>query len=409
MQFTARERKMRKGIIRGALGFTALLIAAMVLLASCEGNPKPSSTEPFSVDVIIAEGALAKQAIVGYDGDALLSGTKDITDYSMTVYRHGSDAPYIEETMQEKVVDGAFYEDGAPYHEQTYTIKSIVAGNYDFVVRGYIGDNLVAENRYTEEVTRDKGTVGPFVLETLVDTPVEDITINLSLPADLQASAGSWNASLELKIYQGSTIDSKPVQTVTASLTGADGSYAHVYKLVDGTDGYTALKGGLYTILATLTDTNEGSNTYTSVELMRLFPGLPAEGTISFASITGEAEDIDFSIQDRIGAEISIQIGGTYKVTDSTFQVKLDAVLPADFNVAFYMDGARVAAADEGSVYMSRDDASGSTVYTFHSVPAGNHNWTCILLKQDTILGAGSFSFTTTDDASGAPSIGPKE
>ena len=407
---------MKKTIFRSVTGAAMLLVAAVMLLASCEGNPQPAATsDPFDLDVIIAEGTMEK-SITGYEGDDVGSGTTEITQYSLTVYRKGDTAPYIAETFFDK--DDTGYVTGQSYHEQKYTVKNIVAGSYDFLVRGFINDHLVAEDRYNYNITKDTDTVGPLVLDTLVDDAVGDITINFNMPTDLNDGA-AWNVDLTLAIYEGTGISGDAVQTITTTLSGDAGDYAAQYVLEDAKDTFRALQGGLYTIVATVEDQAD-SEQYTSIELMRLFPGLPAEGSISFAASNPVTSNVNFSIHDSTGAEIKIGIGGMFPVTESGFAIHMGFVVPSDVTVAFYMDGKEVATSDAGDVYYTTSEEAieaddygvrpgNETVYTFSNVDSTKaHNFTAVLRKTGTTIGAGSFSFTTAPDSLEPPVIVPQ-
>lgn len=411
---------MKRKFFRGAAGAAVLLMAVVMLLASCEGNPaQTASSEPFSLDVIIAEGTMGK-AISGYGGDGSQSRVTDITDYSLTIFRTGDTSPYVAETFFEKTKTG--YDEGQSYHTQKFTVRNIVAGSYDFRVRGFISGSLVAENTYTHNVTSGIGTIGPLELKDLIDEPAGEITINLNMPTDLTDSSG-WKAGLSLSIYEGSGISGDPVQTITPpDFTGTAGNYSASYTLKDGTDRFRALDPGLYTVVAVLTDRNDGDpkDTYTAVELMRLFPGLPAAGSISFTASAIESEDVGFSIKDSTGTEIVVPLGGTFAVKDGSFGIGFSQVMPSDITITFYMDGVAVPESDDGGVYATRDDAHEysdvygenhtETLFTFRNVDGSEaHNFTCILVKEDTAVGAGSFSFTTAPDGSDRPVIVPAE
>ena len=87
---------------------------------------------------------------------------------------------------------------------------------------------------------------------------------------------------------------------------------------------------------------------------------------------------------------------------------------------AFYMDGKEVATSDAGDVYYTTSEEAieaddygvspgNETVYTFANVDSTKaHNFTAVLRKTGTTIGAGSFSFTTAPDSLEPPVIVPQ-
>ena len=85
-----------------------------------------------------------------------------------------------------------------------------------------------------------------------------------------------------------------------------------------------------------------------------------------------------------------------------------------------YMDGKEVATSDAGDVYYTTSEEAieaddygvspgNETVYTFANVDSTKaHNFTAVLRKTGTTIGAGSFSFTTAPDSLEPPVIVPQ-
>lgn len=403
---------------------SAVLVATTVFgFASCEGQPAANSAERFDVDVIIAEGEMSK-VIQSYNGENLATGKTEITDYGIIVYRSGDSVPYIAETVFEKADSGYTGEAGSMYQEMSFTLNNMQAGSYDFVIRGYIDDAssddpkdkaLVAEDRYDGvKITKTNHAVGPFTLKTLAKdqnghtVKGGEIHLNLQMPDTLVASAGSWNADVMFSIYEGTDItEGEPLLTVNAVLTGTDGEYGAEYTFKDGTDSYTQLEAGVYTLVATVTDTNDEDKAYSTVDVIRLFPGLPADGSLVFAGSDTSYEG-SFSIKDQMGVEIQVPIGGQYKMEDGQdeFVLDLGAKMSDDMTAVIYCGNTAVtrteAETGDDLQYVQTDGET--TQFHIYNIADGVQVFTVVLVKEGTTMGVGSFSFTVSTTL-GEPSV----
>lgn len=392
----------------------AAIMAVLVLFASCEGNPQPTSGTVDTLTVYVGDGTDTKS--IGYTGTE--SGFESdgsatsITDYKIYVFSGAT----VPTNLSDNLVKASDYLDSS---NTKFQITNVTTGYYSFYVEGYIkqngaGDsNLTSDNFYRIASGKQENKyISPTAAEITVEvdtftTGVKsgNITVDLTLPVDLINTSGespvlegdiTWSIrkvndlSTDLGTgYSGTVTD----DTVNAAIDSASVSGEYHYTLtIPGVDP------GMYVLTVTATD-NVGEakrGAYGNADSLRLLPGLPATGELSLDSL--KPSSYEFSVIDKIGSEIEVTVTETDKVYEidggDEITISLSKALATNQVALWYVDG--VAASPT---------TSDNTNYLFADLASGIRNITGVVY--DSTLKAAVGSVSVRVDVPRTVTIGP--
>ena len=394
----------------------AAIMAVLVLFASCEGNPQPSSGTVDTLTVYVGDGTDTKS--IGYTGTE--SGFESdgsatsITDYKIYVFSGAT----VPENLSDNLVKASDFLDSS---NTKFQITNVTTGYYSFYVEGYIkkngaGDsNLTGDNFYEiasgkkENVYISPTSASVTVNVDTFPTDVKSgtITVDLTLPVDLINLTGeqktpvlegdiTWSIrkvndlSTDLGTgYSGTVTD----DTVNAAIDSASVSGEYHYTLtIPGVDP------GMYVLTVTATD-NVGEakrGAYCNADSLRLLPGLPATGKLSLDSL--KPSSYEFSVIDKIGSEIEVTVTESdmvYEIEEGDeITIALSKALAANQVALWYVDG--VAASPT---------TSDNTNYLFADLASGIRNITGVVY--DSTLKAAVGSVSVRVDVPRTVNIGP--
>ena len=392
----------------------AAIMAVLVLFASCEGNPQPTSGTVDTLTVYVGDGTDTKS--IGYTGTE--SGFESdgsatsITDYKIYVFSGAT----VPTNLSDNLVKASDYLDSS---NTKFQITNVTTGYYSFYVEGYIkqngaGDsNLTSDNFYKIASGKQENKyISPTAAEITVnvdtfptDVKSGNITVDLTLPVDLINTSGespvlegdiTWSIrkvndlSTDLGTgYSGTVTD----DTVNAAIDSASVSGEYHYTLtIPGVDP------GMYVLTVTATD-NVGEakrGAYGNADSLRLLPGLPATGELSLDSL--KPSSYEFSVIDKIGSEIEVTVTETDKVYEidggDEITISLSKALATNQVALWYVDG--VAASPT---------TSDNTNYLFADLASGIRNITGVVY--DSTLKAAVGSVSVRVDVPRTVTIGP--
>ena len=385
----------------------AAIMAVLVLFASCEGNPQPTSGTVDTLTVYVGDGTDTKS--IGYTGTE--SGFES-TDYKIYVFSGAT----VPTNLSDNLVKASDYLDSS---NTKFQITNVTTGYYSFYVEGYIkqngaGDsNLTSDNFYKIASGKQENKyISPTAAEITVnvdtfptDVKSGNITVDLTLPVDLINTSGespvlegdiTWSIrkvndlSTDLGTgYSGTVTD----DTVNAAIDSASVSGEYHYTLtIPGVDP------GMYVLTVTATD-NVGEakrGAYGNADSLRLLPGLPATGELSLDSL--KPSSYEFSVIDKIGSEIEVTVTETDKVYEidggDEITISLSKALATNQVALWYVDG--VAASPT---------TSDNTNYLFADLASGIRNITGVVY--DSTLKAAVGSVSVRVDVPRTVTIGP--
>ena len=392
----------------------AAIMAVLVLFASCEGNPQPTSGTVDTLTVYVGDGTDTKS--IGYTGTE--SGFESdgsatsITDYKIYVFSGAT----VPENLSDNLVKASDFLDSS---NTKFQITNVTTGYYSFYVEGYIkkngaGDsNLTSDNFYKIASGKEENKyISPTAAEITVnvdtfpaDVKSGNITVDLTLPVDLINTSGespvlegdiTWSIrkvndlSTDLGTgYSGTVAD----ETVNAAIdsTSVSGEY-HYTLTIPGVDP------GMYVLTVTATD-NIGEakrGAYGNADSLRLLPGLPATGELSLDSL--KPSSYEFSVIDKIGSEIAVTVTESdmvYEIEEGDeVTIALSKALAANQVALWYVDG--VAASPT---------TSDNTSYLFADLASGIRNITGVVY--DSTLKAAVGSVAVRVDVPRTVTIGP--
>lgn len=295
-----------------------MIIAAMLigsLLASC-AEPETGFHEQGTVTIHIADDT---PKLIGYDGTGAIGGASSINAFRVKVTRLSTGAA-IESSWIMTPMD-------------SWTISGLAVGEqYSFHAEGAIAMEdgsyaLISSATETRNITENLAdiTISLAVLDT---AEAESLAVTVSRP---EKAEGSISISASMTDLSGSEI---------FSLSGSievDG----LSTVITATKDQQDLIPGLYVMTVTAED--QAGGYWKASDAVRLLPGLPASGTISFTKEDGI--DAEIGISDQMGhvidfegmpEEIEVPIGGTLRIT-----VPYDSA-DADDQIWFYVNGTEV-------------------------------------------------------------------
>ena len=312
---TERKESMRKNIC-----IIALLAAAM-LAAACT-NPSSGLSGTAKSITVVVNGPVDSKTI-SPSGDSV-----DITHYEIRV---------------ENSTEGYSRESGMITKGTLFNVPNVPAGIWTATVNAYCkngADSYVLIATATSEEVRvgagDSATI-PVIITDLVDSLSGNITVTLDMPEGLNATGTSFYYTYTIT-GTGQRADFSYVLPSPASASvGADGT-AEI--LIDSAS--LNLMQGAYLLTVTVSDqTTEESSSIVKkgVEIMRLLPGLEADGTIQFASDSGSSTGVD--ITEDIG---EIQIEAVTGYTDTGIYMLLKSITEISTDdITIYANGENIA------------------------------------------------------------------
>ena len=124
----------------------AAIMAVLVLFASCEGNPQPTSGTVDTLTVYVGDGTDTKS--IGYTGTE--SGFESdgsatsITDYKIYVFSGAT----VPTNLSDNLVKASDYLDSS---NTKFQITNVTTGYYSFYVEGYIKQNGAGDSNLTSD------------------------------------------------------------------------------------------------------------------------------------------------------------------------------------------------------------------------------------------------------------------
>ena len=308
---TERKESMRKNIC-----IIALLAAAM-LAAACT-NPSSDLSGTAKSIMVVVNGPVDSKTI-SPSGDSV-----DITHYEIRV---------------ENSTEGYSRESGMITKGTLFNVPNVPAGIWTATVNAYCKngtDSYVLIATATSEEVRvgagDSATI-PVTITDLVDALSGNITVTLDMPEGLNTAGASFYYTYTIA-GTGQRADFSYVLPSPASASvGSDGTAE-----ISIDPASLNLMQGAYLLTVTVFDqTTEESSSIVKkgVEIMRLLPGLEADGTIQFASDSGSSTGVD--ITEDIG-EIQIEVVTGYTDTGIYMLLKSGAEISTD-NIIIYVNG----------------------------------------------------------------------
>lgn len=347
-----------------AIGLAVALIA--VLFASCSANVQENAVIP-SLTVRAVDGT--SKALIGYDGTGAVDSSESITHYTIGV--KGSDGSVLLSPSTH-----------LPSSSSTYMLTNVISGTYTFTVAGYIAMTdgsytKIAESSETMAVSPSNPEV-EVVLDDFVTGVSEELTIDVILPQDFTGN-GSYSGTLSWEIREGVGLTGAVADSGTETLSWTDADTSKTITLYAGEA--SPLTGGRYTFIGTLTDSGTESvgTDKKAIEGIRILPGLPASGSISFLQ-TG-ITDSTVTVVDKLGNEI--ELTGSEGVIDVNEDGSVSVTvtgLPEGSAIHWYLNGEETSAAVSGDTY------------TLTGLPGGNSLVEAIV-TDDTVSGIGYIAF----------------
>ena len=368
-----------------------MIIAAMLigsLLASC-AEPEAGFHEQGTVTIHISDDT---PKLIGYDGSGAIGGSSSINAFRVKVTRLSTGAA-IESSWIMTPMD-------------SWTISGLAVGEqYSFHAEGAIAMEdgtyaLISSATETRNITENLADI-TVSLSALDTAEAESISVTVSRP---EKAEGSVSISASMMDLSGSEIFS-----LSGSIA-ADGSAAVITATKDQQD----LIPGLYVMTVTAED--QAGGYWKASDAVRLLPGLPASGLISFTKEDGI--DAEIGISDQMGhvidfegmpEEIEVPIGGTLRIT-----VPYDSA-DADDRIWFYVNGTEITdtvlptriESDAGYTYLIPTDlmVKGRNVLTimvYNGLPYGGGSVQIACMLSPT---SGDMQFNLTDTLGGTVSL----
>ena len=359
--------------IRGRIFMMAALIAAALLSASCYDSVANAPACVSGIEIMISDDTGKKT--IGYDG-SLTEGNDSINAVSIA----------IEDALGYGIMDSGWLD---MHGTTSYLIDSIDTGNYTFIIKGSIGAtdgtyHQIAEDSYDVTITRDTRNI-QLPLRSFVEELSGTVSFRLVLPLDSAVSDGVRNGTLSWQFidtdmatpyigegYSGSLSISTEDDEVEVMLSDPDGMpYSY--------------KPGVYGLMLTYTDSEDGS--WTHMDALRLFPGLPATGEASF---NGPLNDLGITITIDMGLfqdDIIIPPGGTpASVSEDSIEIELPEFQEGT-SVFWFLNGVMLDI--EPSLITGRYEISGLqmgpnsiTIVVFDGTNLGSGSETFIVIRE---------------------------
>lgn len=360
--------------ISNRLAGLAAIIACAVLASSCYDSVQQSVPGTArNIEVLIS--ASDDMKTIGYDGS--LTGGKDSID---------SVSFSIRDALGYEIMDSGWLD---MHGTTSYLIDSIDTGNYTFTIKGAIEASegtyyQIAEDSYDVTITRDTRNI-QLPLRSFVEELSGPVSFRLVLPLDSAVSDGVRNGTLSWQFidtdmatpyigegYSGSLSISTEDDEVEVMLSDPDGMpYSY--------------KPGVYGLMLTYTDSEDGS--WTHMDALRLFPGLPATGEASF---NGPLNDLEITITIDMGLfqdDIIIPPGGTpASVSEDSIEIELPEFQEGT-SVFWFLNGVMLDI--EPSLITGRYEISGLqmgpnsiTVVVFDGTNLGSGSETFIVIRE---------------------------
>ena len=318
-----------------AIGLAVALIA--VLFASCSANVQETGVIP-SLTIRAVDGT--SKALIGYDGTGAVDSETGITHYTIGVT--ASDGSVL--------LSPSSY---LPSSSPMYMLTNVISGTYTFTVAGYIemtdgSYTKIAESSETLAVSPSKPEV-EIVLDDFVSGVSKALTIDVVLPQDFTGN-GSYSGTLSWEIREGVGLTGAVADSGTETISWTDADTSKTITLY--ADKASSLTGGRYTFISTLTDSGTGSvgTEKKAIGGIRILPGLPASGSISF--LQTEITDSTVTVVDKLGNEI--ELTGSEGVIDVNEDGSVSVTvtgLPEGSAIHWYLNGEETSAAVSGDTY----------------------------------------------------------
>lgn len=332
------------------------LAVSALLFPSCSYGRTANITHDVTVSVT---GGVSKT--IGYDG-SLSDGERDITHYQLAVLdSKGKEIASSDETEL----------------TETFRVDNLMNETYEFVARGLIkmkdgSYHIVAAD--SREVTftpsMDKEPVIEITLETLAPGNADDISVDFYLSDDvvsIEGTAGTLSVTLypmtdgikgDAAYTWEYEVKGDDIHDIEKELpVSADGSETalvtkHAYSTV-----LEGIRAGAYLIEAVFTDNGAG-NEYTAMDLVRAFPGLPAEGAVDLSSKLVFSSG--FTVSDLVGEEIIFSPeSGSYLSDDGSVTISFADDIPESINLYWFVDGHHTTPEERDGAYIFSDLADG--------------------------------------------------
>ena len=256
-------------------------------------------------------------------------------------------------------------------------------------VEADIGYVKVAEATSEEvRVGTDESVTIPVTLDTLIDALSGDINVTLDMPKGLDSDGTTFYYTYTIAGTGQRSEYSYTMDTPTQGTVDGSGNGTFT---IDADAINPQLNQGAYLLTVTVFDqaTEEASEVVRKgVEIMRLLPGTPSEGSINLDTDigypSGSLLDAEISIVDKIGDKLDLG-EASYDNTNDVLIITVDYnTVSTSTPVDVYIDGVKS--------NPSATTSGTSRTFRFSTFPDGYHLVTFVLDEADTQLGVESLT-----------------
>ena len=343
-------RRLKRMNFRNMLKLPLIMLMMVLMMTACEqDNGLPVGS---SLTVTVQDSSGSKTI-----GPA---GNVNITDYVITLSNGEMD---ISSGQLEK--------------GESYTVTNIPVGMWTAKVDAYVeneaaegGRVLIATKTSAPvRVTEGSSNTISVVLDELVEAVSGDVVISLKFPSSFTSGSSAY---VIWTIGNGTVEHSVSSWSKALALTVGEDLTADLILDADNLlGGGEMLLQGVWDIIVTARSSRYSStNECSGKEIMRLLPGLPAEGIVDLSGMDSSDGGFDVTIGTDLG---SLQEFGFTIATD------LDglSLIPVDGNeiaadeYSFFVDGTRVETS--GDIWYEYIDEWNDERFLMHGLSAGNH------------------------------------
>lgn len=305
--------------------------------------------------------------VIEYDGSGAVGSMRYISSYRLSV--SAADGSGRKETSWIECNTGS----------SRWEIKGLQMGkSYIFTAYGAIAMedgsySIIAEDSRTVDISSSAMSIS-IELRSIVPGNADSLSLQISPPEDAE---GDLLYEWALSDIQGNILYS------LSDLLLADGMLT--------INDSSLLPSGRYVM--TITAEDKDGHIWKASEAARLYPGLPASGSISF--LGNEPEDSDISIEDGLGGEIDISgPSASYTVTIGTPKIlalssgTIDSERIGQSSIVVFINGNQLSA-DDGFSYAFTAAGGASLTIPTDSLLIGR-NIVTICISDGTAAGTGS-------------------
>ena len=264
--------------------------------------------------------------------------------------------------------------------EGRFEVTNLITGSYTVNVSGYVQTaadeyTLIATGSETATVNASYANDLVVAIDTFDDAYTGNITVELTMPIDaIVNNTISGNLSWTLTAIDDSGMSFNGSETLTAI---ALVDWKHTLTIAD-----KKVPAGRYL----LTVTFDNGSSYSAIDAVIAYPGLPSTGVINLDS--RKPSSYEFTVTDMIGDELKPAGDGVYSAESDSFVVTLSTTLGENETPLWFVDGMVVEVTDNGDVS-----------YTLTGLDDGRRNVTMVVYDDGFKSVIGSLMFVVEIEA----------